>query len=180
MEFEDLRIGHRVKCVKENELLPFKANTEYEIVNVKEGTIDIKEDKTENVYPLDMPICLNYFEFSPTVVVVTGFRRHYVNQSNEIEMSKKENKEENKEEAISSTEEFYYTILESCKEDKNVFTNLSREFGLTASIIKLTESIEKIKEQLSGGDCAYDTLTEYFTEICKTSVLTINYLNGAH
>ena len=43
MDFSELRVGHRLKCVREYELLPFKVDTEYEVVNVNDGRVIICE-----------------------------------------------------------------------------------------------------------------------------------------
>ena len=75
MDFSELRVGHRLKCVREYELLPFKVDTEYEVVNVNDGRVIICEvGHKDETYPLDISICMDYFEFSPSASpVIKGF-----------------------------------------------------------------------------------------------------------
>jgi len=174
MDFSELRVGHRLKCVREYELLPFKVDTEYEVVNVNDGRVIVCEvgypDKT---YPLDISICMDYFEFSPSASpVVRGFGVYTQNKKVEELVDNKE--EDNKiKEVLSKVEEL-------SKEDLTTFDLLLKDFGLNYPLIELTRGFENFKKACysdMADDQYYETLKGCLLEISKISVQTISWID---
>ena len=173
MDFSELRVGHRLKCVREYELLPFKVDTEYEVVNVNDGRVIVCEvgypDKT---YPLDISICMDYFEFSPSLSpVIKGFGVY--KQDKKIEESINTEEGNNLKEVLSEVEEL-------SKEDLNTFDLLLRDFGLNYPLMELTRCFENFKEACysdMADDQYYENLKTHLLNISKISIQTISWIN---
>lgn len=174
MDFSELRVGHKLKCVREYELLPFKVDTEYEVVNVNDGRVIICEvGHKDETYPLDISICMDYFEFSPSAsTVVKGFRIE--KQENKKPEEQIDNKEDSKiKEALSE-------ISELAEKDLNTFDLLLRDFGLNYPLIELTKSFENFKSACysdMADDQYYENLKTCLLDISKISVQTISWID---
>lgn len=174
MDFSELRVGHRLKCVREYELLPFKVDTEYEVVNVNDGRVIVCEvgypDKT---YPLDISICMDYFEFSPSASpVVKGFGIYM--QDKKAEKTTDNIKDDSKiKEVLSKVEKL-------SEEDFNTFNLLLNDFGLNYPLIELTKWFENFKKVCysdMGDSQYYETLKTCLLEISKISIQTISWID---
>lgn len=173
MDFSELRVGHRLKCVREYELLPFKVDTEYEVVNVNDGRVIVCEvGHKDETYPLDISICMDYFEFSPSVSpVIKGFGVY--KQDKKIEESINIDNDNNLKEVLSKVEEL-------SKEDLNTFDLLLRDFGLNYPLMELTRGFENFKKACysdMADDQYYETLKNCLLDISKISIQTISWIN---
>lgn len=174
MDFSELRVGHKLKCVREYELLPFKVDTEYEVVNVNDGRVIICEvGHKDETYPLDISICMDYFEFSPSASpVVKGFRIE--KQENKKPEEQVDNKEDSKiREALSE-------ISELAEKDLNTFDLLLRDFGLNYPLIELTKNFENFKNACysdMADDQYYENLKICLLNISKISIQTISWID---
>lgn len=174
MDFSELRVGHRLKCVREYELLPFKTNTEYEVVNVNDGRVIICEvGHTDKTYPLDISICMDYFEFSPSASpVIKGFGAYKQDKKGEELTNNKE--EDTKIKGVLSE------VEELSKEDLNTFDLLLRDFGLNYPLIELTKSFENFKNACysdMADDQYYENLKICLLNISKISIQTISWID---
>lgn len=174
MDFSELRVGHRLKCVREYELLPFKVDTEYEVVNVNDGRVIVCEvGHKDETYPLDISICMDYFEFSPSAsTVVKGFRIE--KQENKKPEEQIDNKEDSK------IKEVLSKISELAEKDLNTFDLLLRDFGLNYPLIELTKSFENFKSACysdMADDQYYENLKTCLLDISKISVQTISWID---
>lgn len=174
MDFSELRVGHKLKCVREYELLPFKVDTEYEVVNVNDGRVIICEvGHKDETYPLDISICMDYFEFSPsTSPVIKGFGVYRQDKKAEEPTDNKE--EDNK------IKEVLSKIEELSKEDLNTFDLLLRDFGLNYPLIELTKGFENFKNACysdMADDQYYENLKTYLLNISKISIQTISWID---
>jgi len=174
MDFSELRVGHRLKCVREYELLPFKVDTEYEVVNVNDGRVIICEvGHKDETYPLDISICMDYFEFSPSASpVVKGFR-----------IEKQENKkpeEQVDDKGGSKVKVALSEISELVEKDLNTFDLLLRDFGLNYPLMELTKDFENFKKACYsniGDNEYYEILRTCLLEISKVSIQTISWID---
>lgn len=159
MTFEELRVGHKIKCIRENALLPFKVNVEYEVVNVNDGIIQISPiGDPDTVYPLDLPTCVNYFDFtSNSIPVIKGFRRN----KEEDEDSKTDN------DSVLLKESFD-NIIKECKEEEVLFNALYDKFGMTSGFIAIAEAYSKLELVVDNAN-SYDT-DEAFDDAYKDSI----------
>lgn len=174
MDFSELRVGHRLKCVREYELLPFKVDTEYEVVNVNDGRVIICEvGHKDETYPLDISICMDYFEFSPSASpVIKGFGVYKQDKKAEEPINNKEEDNQIKE-VLSEVEEL-------SKEDLNTFDLLLRDFGLNYPLIELTKDFENFKNACYsdiGNNQYYENLKTHLLEISKICIQTISWIN---
>jgi hypothetical protein len=172
MDFSELRVGHRLKCVREYELLPFKVDTEYEVVNVNDGRVIICEvGHKDEIYPLDISICMDYFEFSPSASpVVRGFR---IEKEEKKPEEQTDNKEDNK------IKESLSEIGKLAEKDLNTFDLLVSDFGLNYPLMELTKSFENFKNACYsdiGNEQYYEILKVCLLEISKVSVQTISWI----
>ena len=173
MDFSELRVGHKLKCVREYELLPFKVDTEYEVVNVNDGRVIICEvGHKDETYPLDISICMDYFEFSPSASpVVRGFR---IEKEEEKPEEQTDNKEANK------IEETLSKIKELSEKDLNTFDLLVSDFGLNYPLMELTKSFENFKTACYSdiaNDQYYEVLKSCLLDISKISIQTISWID---
>lgn len=173
MDFSELRVGHRLKCVREYELLPFKVDTEYEVVNVNDGRVIVCEvGYTDETYPLDISICMDYFEFSPSLSpVIKGFGVY--KQDKKVE-ELTNNKEEN-----SRLKEILSKVEELSIEDLNTFDVLLRDFGLNYPLMELTKGFENFKKACYSNmadEQYYEVLKTCLLEICKICIQTISWI----
>ena len=174
MDFSELRVGHKLKCVREYELLPFKVDTEYEVVNVNDGRVIVCEVGHPNeTYPLDISICMDYFEFSPSLSpVIKGFGVY--KQDKKVEELTNNKEEDNK------LEEVLSKVKETSKEDLNTFDLLLRDFGLNYPLIELTKGFENFKKACysdMADDQYYEVLKDCLLDIAKISIQTISWID---
>lgn len=173
MDFSELRVGHRLKCVREYELLPFKVDTEYEVVNVNDGRVIICEvGHKDETYPLDISICMDYFEFSPgSSPVVTGFR------INKQEKEKEEQNEKHEEDLLSK---IMQEISSKVKDEENVACTMFNNFGLNYSLMEIMKLFENFQESCYkdiADDSYYQNIRKYLVRLCKAALQTIKWID---
>ena len=174
MDFSDLRVGHRLKCVKEYELLPFKVDTEYEIINVNDGRVIVCEvgNKSEE-YPLDISICMDYFEFSPTSSpVIKGFGV-YKQQDKDETSSTKETENP-------KTKDILSEISNLVEKDSEIINSLLDSFGLNYPLIELTKEFESFKSACysdMSDNQYYENVKKHLIDIEKVSIQTVSWID---
>ena len=159
MDFNELRTGHKIKCVRESPLLPFKAGVEYKVTNVLEGSIEICDEATGTKYPLDASLCMNYFEFTPAASVIYGFRRPEPEKQDDMDESE-----------VSNLKKLLFDLS---MDDLDIIQGLSDDYGMAIIFMKLAECFEKVKNYFYSGSFDIDTLKERLVDMAKTIILSL-------